>query len=224
MSLNPASATGYPGITFPVDDVEPLKRSIYSESLKSSLKRRLFHYPFHRDLHVLPDEERRVANTAISNIPEERRHRIALQDIGSHVHPLLDAVHTAFSQHRPLALSPDCIWLIIAQGFGHHMTENAEALRHRLVRHQGKRKLSIDVLDLSTSSFEHAIASISRQIRDASDPVLHETLICDFSTTTQDIRTASEVVLMDCFSRYFEYSMICICGIPAITLTGTVED
>ena len=45
------------------------------------------------------------------------------------------AVHIAFSQHRPLSLSPDDIWLVIVQGFSHHVAENAQMLRNRLVRH-----------------------------------------------------------------------------------------
>ncbi|WP_272427393.1 DUF4419 domain-containing protein [Polyangium jinanense] len=31
-------------------------------------------------------------------------------------HALLGAVHLAFAQHRPLVLSPDAVWLTIAQG------------------------------------------------------------------------------------------------------------
>lgn len=139
-------------------------------------------------------------------------------------HPLIRAVHSAFAQHLPLTLSPDCIWLVIEQGFAHHVTENTEALRRRLVRHDGKRELVATVHDLSLSSFESAISSFSSQIRDQSDPVLHDTLICNFSTTTPAIRTAFEVVLMDTYSGYFDYMMLSICGIPKITLTGTVED
>ena len=32
-------------------------------------------------------------------------------------HPLATAVHLAFSQHRPLLLTPNIIWMVIAQGF-----------------------------------------------------------------------------------------------------------
>lgn len=130
----------------------------------------------------------------------------------------------AFSQHRPLALSPDHIWLVIAQGFSHHVAENAETLRPRLVRHAGRQTLHVETLDLSLASFESAIAGFSAQIREATDPVLQETLICDFSTTTPAIRTASEVALMDSFQNYFDYEMRCVCGIPAITIEGTPED
>jgi hypothetical protein len=145
-------------------------------------------------------------------------------DAVTRCHPLIDAVHTAFSQHRPLTISPDGIWLVIAQGFSHHIAENAERLRDRLVRHQGKVELSEKVNELSLEAFEQAIAGFSSQIRNASDPVLHETLLCDFSTTTPSIRTASEVVLMDTYSSYFEYLLHCICGIPKIAITGSVED
>jgi hypothetical protein len=90
-----------------------------------------------------------------------------------------------------LTFSPDHIWLVIAQGFGHHVAENSAALRHRLVRHQGTCELVTTVDDLSLAGFEHAIAEFSSQIPEATDPVLHETLVCDFSTTTPAIRTAS---------------------------------
>jgi hypothetical protein len=54
------------------------------------------------------------------------------------VHPLMAAVHHAFADHRPLVLSPDAVWLTIAQGVAHHVRLHAEALRSRLVRHEGK--------------------------------------------------------------------------------------
>src|SRR5262249_48555239 len=35
-------------------------------------------------------------------------------------HPLIAALHRAFCDHRPLSLSPDMIWLLIAQGVANH--------------------------------------------------------------------------------------------------------
>jgi hypothetical protein len=86
------------------------------------------------------------------------------------------------------------------------------------------RELSANVSNLSTASFERAIESFSAQIRDETDPVLHETLICDFSTTAPASRVASEVALTDTFSSYFTYVMACVCGIPQITIQGSPED
>jgi hypothetical protein len=135
------------------------------------------------------------------------------------------ALHDAFSRHLPLTLSPDSIWLTILQGFSHHVNENAEALRGRLVRHEKRCELREQISDMTVEEIRKAISGFSRQIRNATDPVLHETLICDFTTTTPDIHTASEIALMDTYSQYFEFSfMRCICGIPHITLEGTVQD
>src|ERR1700683_3390361 len=211
-------APGKPGIPFPVDAVKPAGKPLWTESLADSLSRR-----FQRKILVLPEAEELVTNAMVDLFLERKLHFV-VSKVGSRCHPLIDAVHVAFSEHRPLTLSPDSIWLAIAQGFGHHVTENSEALRDRLVRHQGKRQLVTTVEDLSLSSFEGAIAGFSSQIREASDPVLHETLVCDFSTTTPAIRTASEVALMDCFSSYFSYQMFCVCGIPKITIEGSLDD
>jgi hypothetical protein len=208
-----------PGITFTVDDVAPATEPIWTERLADSLSRR-----FARSILVLPEPDQPVTNAIVGSLTERVRAKLAGHLPVSRCHPLIDAVHTAFSQHRPLTLSPDAVWLVIGQGFSHHVAANAETLRHRLVRHEGRRKLTAEVYDLSLSSFEHAIADFSTLIREATDPVLHETLICDFSTTTPAIRTASEVALMDTFSSYFEYLMMCICGIPKITVEGSLDD
>ncbi len=53
---------------------------------------------------------------------------------------------------------------------------------------------------------------------------LYELLICDFRTTSPVIRTASQVVMMDAFQQYFDYTLTCICGIPSITVKGSVDD
>jgi Domain of unknown function (DUF4419) len=209
---------GKSGITFRVDAVKPAKKPLWSESLADSLNRR-----FQRKILVLPEPEQSVTNASAGSLLE-RGVKINVARFGSRCHPLIDAVHIAFSQHRPLTLSPDDIWLVLAQGFSHHVAENANELRHRLVRHSGRHELQAKVLDLSLASFEHAIASFSSQIREATDPVLHETLVCDFSTTTPAIRTASEVAIMDSFSSYFTYVLQCICGIPKIAVEGTLAD
>src|SRR5690606_16114329 len=49
-------------------------------------------------------------------------------------------------------------------------------------------------------------------------------MTCDFSTSGAVERAASQVLLLDTFSPYYALYMACICGIPEITVTGTVED
>jgi hypothetical protein len=115
------------------------------------------------------------------------------------------------------------VWLVVAQGFSNHVKENAQALRASFVRHQGKKNIASTVTFFTRDAFAAAIADISAHIAEEVNPVVHEALICSFSTTTPEARTASEIVLMDTFSDYFEYG-ICVCGIPGITLEGKRED
>src|SRR5271166_5241177 len=176
-----SSSREKPGITFSVDDVTPPAKLIWMESLADSLNRR-----FQRKIFALPDGEHPVTNAGVDSLLEKRV-KVDVGRIGSQCHPLVDAVHIAFSQHRPLTLAPDDIWLVIAQGFSHHVSENAESLRRRLVRHQGKRELQVEASDLTLAGFEKAIADFSSLIQREIDPVLHETLICDFSTTNRAI-------------------------------------
>jgi len=142
------------------------------------------------------------------------------------MHALAQAAHDAFYRHHPLVLSPDAVWHCLAQGFAHHVAQNAEALRARFVRHEGKVKLVVERSDFvlgrpnpwpeAFSAFSEQIASHVGRLRDL--------VVADFSTTGPVERAASEVLLMDAFQPYFEYEMRVGCGIPSITLLGTADD
>lgn len=142
-------------------------------------------------------------------------------------HPLLGTVHVAFSEHRPLVLSPDAIWLTIAQGLARHVRLEPESVRGKLVRHEGTQRLVVKH-DGPFPTDADALASLVTRMR---EKVAEEIgagptrlFVCDFSTTTDVERLASEIVLLDACSPFFDYGVECVCGIPSITLTGTVED
>ena len=223
------------GQPFKVDNVEATSTPLQEHSLGTSLELRSGHsilvMPERNESAIVPARLGSPVEFLDEPMSEEEQYSIELMRQGKggsveemFVHPLIEAVHVALSQHRPLIFSPDSIWLVISQGFAQHIRVNAEALRTQLVRHSGRETLQVVVPDLDEVHWPQYIASFSSQIRDASDPVLHETLVCDFSSTTPAIRTASEVAIMDAYERYFRYEMICICGIPEITVTGTPDD
>src|SRR5262249_47118376 len=99
---------------------------------------------------------------------------------GIYYQPLLAAVHTAFSQHRPLVLAPDSVWITIAQGVAHHMTIHGERLRSRFVSYQGKLDLVFTCLDWVEGAPENpwteAFESWAGQIRDHVGARVHDTL------------------------------------------------
>jgi len=156
-------------------------------------------------------------------------HRIAATELvaGPSVHPLVLAVHLAFAEHRPLVLTPDAIWLCIAQGLATHIELHAEALRSRLVRHTGKLNLDVRrddfVLGDPNNDWPAAVDGLVAQIRDHIGGRAN-LFLADFSTTTPFDRTASQIALMGAMRDYFSYSVSTMCGIPEITLTGTPED
>ncbi|WP_437312007.1 DUF4419 domain-containing protein [Sorangium sp. So ce388] len=142
-------------------------------------------------------------------------------------HGLLAAVDTAFRLHYPLALTPDAVWLAIAQGFAAHVKANAERLRGKFVRHEGQAELRVRRDDFVKGSPENpwpeVFSSFSEQVA-AHIGRQRDLVVCDFSTTGPCERAASEIVLLDAVSSYFKYSFETACGIPSITLEGTVED
>jgi hypothetical protein len=141
------------------------------------------------------------------------------------IHPLLAAVHSAFAEHRPLILSPDVLWITIAQGVAQHVRLHAEELRRRFVRHEGRKQLSVTASSWATAEdWQEIVASFRVALAEELGGGVARLLTCDFSTTTDVERTASEIVLMDAFSPYYDYTILCICGIPEITLRGTPAD
>jgi hypothetical protein len=142
-------------------------------------------------------------------------------------HPVISTLHRAFMEHRPVCLSPDMIWLLICQGVAHHVNVHAENLRSRFVRHQGKVQIGVRRDDFIKESPENpwgeVIDALSLGVRDHIGPA-HELFEPRFSTTGPTERIAAAIVLLDAMQSYFEYEVNTMCGIPAVTLEGTVED
>jgi hypothetical protein len=143
------------------------------------------------------------------------------------VHPLVGAIQLAFNHHLPLELSPDHIWIVLAQGFARHVHAHAEELRHQFVSRVGRERLEVRRDDFQkgarTNDWPAVFASFSTQLREHIGK-RHDLIVADFSTTGPLERAVSEVVLMDAMEKYFEFAVRSVCGIPKITLLGTAQD
>ncbi|WP_425398246.1 DUF4419 domain-containing protein [Aeoliella sp.] len=141
-------------------------------------------------------------------------------------HSLLAAILIAFYQHMPLRLSPDAIWITLARGFALHVNEHAEQLRHRFVTHEGKRKLVVQREDFrpgEDNPWPEVFETFSTKLADNTGG-LSSLVEANFSTTGPVERAISHLMAMDTFKAYFEYEMRAGCGIPKVTLKGTIED
>lgn len=145
---------------------------------------------------------------------------------GVSIHPLVAAVHLAFSGHRPLVFTPDVLWLTIVQGVAQHVALDPEKWRSVLVPHAGKATIRIVVDDRDYRTREDLWDQLTDVFRDQlqKTSLVSDRLTADFSTTGPIERVAQSVVLMDVLAPYYLYEMQCVCGIPEIRLAGTPED
>lgn len=133
----------------------------------------------------------------------------------------------AYDTHAPLTLSPEDVWLAVCQAVTQHITINPEDCRKAIVSFEGKKELVVDadylIKGSPNNNWESVFAGFGDQIeehigkkRDLFDPT--------FSTTTPIEKAAIQVQMMAALASYFDYTCRTCCGIPKITLLGTVED
>ena len=135
-------------------------------------------------------------------------------------HPLIECVLTAYNRHLPLKLRPDDIWLTIAHGICQHINLTPQSFRDKFVSHKGKLKLTAVGM-----KFEDAISKMVGEISShCKNQEFIKMMLNTFSTSTQSTLIASHANLMGSMSKYFQYEMTLLCGIPSVTLDGTLED
>ena len=142
--------------------------------------------------------------------------------LSSSLHPFVEAVKMAYSDHLPLVISPDMIWYLITSGAATHINKNAEKLRATFVNHQGKEKIVIksDQMIPWSEMIDQFASEISKRTNNG----IEEKIVADFTTTNKITRIVSQIVLMDSMKQYFEYQVCCVCGIPEIRIAGTKQD
>jgi len=215
----PAAQTG---ITIEIEELEPPK-TLLTTTQDSLLFRNLFLIEARKISGVpLPIVEKdQQAIVARSVLPE--------QLVSYDYHSFFNGVYRAYADHRPLVISPDMIWLLIAQGFSQHINSDPEKYRKYFVQHDGKLTLLVQNnalhLDDPHSPWEEVFPEFSTQIAAHTGQELINTLTAGFSTTSTTTRLVSQITIMDAMKSYFEYVAFLIgCGIPRITLEGTPAD
>lgn len=144
---------------------------------------------------------------------------------------LFKCMVNAYADHHPLVLSPDVVWLIIAQNFSNYVNKHSEEMRDLFVEHEGKMKIVVtegnDVLGKSGTKgdWEKLLSDFTAGVAANTKGDVAEMLTADFTTTGVTERIASQITLMDAVETFFEWwNMTMACGIPSITLTGTPDD
>lgn len=191
------------GVSFQVSKVERAKRKLpvikYEKVLRNILKTK-------------PESYSRVKKDLVAKI---------------YTHPFIGAAHLAFAHHYPLIISPDVVWLCLTQGLALHINHDPEQFRHHFVDYLGKKNIVIERNDFIKNSSENYWDEVLHQFSGKIAEHIgaqRDLIVCDFSTTGILEQTVSEIVLMDVVKHYFDYQVDTMCGIPEITLLGTIED
>lgn len=139
---------------------------------------------------------------------------------------LISAIMTAYSTHCNLVISPDDVWLTVLAQFCAYVNKNAEGLRNRIVDHEGKKELVVySVGTLRSADYQRMIRDLLGLIRqNIKSPELADWFRPGFSTTTERDEVCAAATAMASLQAYFEYTMGLCCGIPSVTLMGTVAD
>lgn len=145
-------------------------------------------------------------------------------------------IHKSFDEHRPLTLSPDVIWMAIAQGVSIHINENFKELEPFIFKTNKPDKISVRNDELSynsedlidEASTKEPWADLLQAYSDSTTAYVNDDyydfFVPEFSTTTSYIHASYEVTMLEGFSQAFEYFGDSGCGIPYITLLGTEDD
>jgi hypothetical protein len=177
--------------------------------------------------------EKEVALKQLAGGPLKRIYGKPVARLGSEfvscehqVNRLFQAVQLAFMNHLPLVLSPDIVWLCIAQNIVSEVNDAPEEYRKYFVSRGDEETLKVHTDDFLDNSerWTKVVLDFDRQVKNYANPKIHEQLVCNFSTSKSMDRVASGVVLMNLTKKYFKYTVKTHCGIPFIRLMGTVDD
>lgn len=194
-------------IQFPVADVETAKERLNEINYLENIQFKFY------------SKNQTIESCSIKKYP--------LIELKDRTNSFVLAVDLAFSQHRPLVISPDMIWLLICQGFSKHINQNPEKYRNVFVNHEGKKVLKIKFnfpKGFFYNPWEEVFDFFSKEIKKEVKKNITDLIVQNFSTTSMIEKAAFDISLMESMERYFDYRGKAICGIPYIILEGTVED
>ncbi|KAJ7358517.1 hypothetical protein DFH08DRAFT_1043613 [Mycena albidolilacea] len=153
-----------------------------------------------------------------------------IRDIVPSPNGFVSTLLDAYTQDRAVVIRPDDVWLAILSQFNFFVNAHAELLRANFVAHEGQKQLTVKVVGQGVDQYTVDFGFIARAMaglveENVVDRELRAWATPDFTTTTDNDRTVSAVLLMATLKKYFQYMiMLAGCGIPRITLEGERSD
>ena len=145
-------------------------------------------------------------------------------------------LHKAFTDHLPITLRPDDLWLTILQGLAIHVNMDTDKLRALILKDASKEdkhelRVRDDNLKLGDlkNDWSHVFGSFTSQIEEQTVKGTTDVLGMGFSTSTPTTTMAGQCALFKVLASYFDYHTLTnhtltMCGIPEIFLSGSPYD
>ncbi|KAI9292853.1 hypothetical protein K502DRAFT_325592 [Neoconidiobolus thromboides FSU 785] len=139
-----------------------------------------------------------------------------------------ETIHLAYDQHHGLTLAPHHLWIVILQALAIHVNLNGEKYKQTLgIQHSGQENIDIrrDNFILGGNNnwqqlFPEFVDIINTKVSNDLSSLLNK----PFSTSDELAIAVTSLTIMDLYKNYFTYSVTTRCGIPEISLLGTIED
>lgn len=142
-------------------------------------------------------------------------------------HGLVAAAHLAFVRRVPLELSPELVWLCVAQAAGQHVKRHGGTLRRLFVGPGAARSVTVYRPELRAGApandWRRVLPDLSEQLEQSHGP-MHAQLVPDLSGGDALFRVAAASVLEPLSSPGVVTPAPCEGGIPELRLTGTTGD
>ncbi|XP_047131443.1 uncharacterized protein LOC124810505 [Hydra vulgaris] len=135
---------------------------------------------------------------------------------------LIGALYDAYKNHYAISIRPDDVWLTIIIELADYIDKHAEEMRYLFVNHEGKKKLT--VISNAAGDFSRLTKIMSDLIGENTKDNLRDFIEPQFTTTTPNDSLIARVALMGTVKNYFKYEFLLVCGIPQVTLMGTIGD
>ena len=133
---------------------------------------------------------------------------------GSISNSLVSSIYDAYANHCHLVIRPDDVWLSIVIALSNYLSYHSEKLQtiQRLCH-----VVSIEC-DIKSDWYE-----IISKLADETPSDL-EWMVPDFTTTTKLDKIIGKVAMLGATKRLTKYQVLMLCGIPGVTLKGTIGD
>ena len=147
------------------------------------------------------------------------------------INNILQGFYSAYENHLPIRLTPDIIWLLIVQGFSHHVNYNSKELREKFVNFEGKKKLEIIIpkyhsyKQMKSEDYAELFENLTEKIKENVGEELINTIDFNFSTSNEITKVVGYASIMSSLKKFFEFRGFChMCNYPYIILEGKLED